>query len=453
MKPEATTKPTVTFLGAGYLGLTYAAVFAAAGIKTYAVEPNPRRLELIKQGRSFFYEDGLNELVAAGVKSGNLIPTSSYTESVGASDVIFSSVGTPDNPDGSPNLDYIFAAANEAIKHMRPDAVFVQKSTVPVGTGRKIKKLFREAGSKATYVSSPEFLAESTSVLDTLYYDRLVISNEDPRGTQAVLDLHEEVDKHRDRIAKTAGIKPIKRAGQRVIVSLESAELIKAAANSFLALKISFANSIAKLADAAGADIVEVMDGLGVDHRIGRNFLNAGRGYGGGCFPKDVSGLIYSATDHGVDLAIMTAAQNLNDSMPGYIVSKAQSVLGDLRGKKVAVLGLAFKAGTSDVRRSPGVALANILSKAGAKVSAYDPRANREAKADLRSDVVMAKSTEEALHGSDAVFVATDWKEFTQYSLKDLAKSMHGAVLVDCMNAFSKQAAHSAGLTYIGVGR
>jgi UDPglucose 6-dehydrogenase len=263
------------------------------------------------------------------------------------------------------------------------------------------------------------------------------------------------VQQARDKIAGIANLEaPDTLPAERYMTtSLESAELIKVTSNAFLALKISFANSIAKFADQTGANITEVVDAVGADARIGRAFLNAGRGYGGGCFPKDVSGLISSASQHGVDLPIMTAAAEVNESMPGYIVNKAQKALGKLQGKRVAVLGLAFKAGTSDARRSPGAKMANILAHAGANVSAYDPEANEEAEAELRKDVTLCDNLEKAVHGADAVFIATNWPEFVEYDLAKLAKHMHGKLLVDAMNAYNRDHVEQAGLTYLGVGR
>lgn len=448
-------KPTITILGTGYVGLTTAALFAAAGLKTYVVDPNESRLQAVREGRSFFYEEGLDPLVAHGVKSKLLIPTASYAESVPQSDIVISAVGTPDNPDGSSNLTYLFAAAEEATKYLKPTAVYVQKSTVPVGTGARIKKLFSEKGVKTAYVSNPEFLRESTALRDSLWFDRIVVGGSDEKSLDRVADVYKSVQEARDEIAGIAGLDaPDKLPAERYMAtSLESAELIKVTSNAFLAMKISFANSIAKFADQTGADINEVMDAVGADTRIGRPFLNASRGYGGGCFPKDVSGLISSASEHGVDLPIMTAAAEVNESMPGYIINKAKRSLGELSGKKIAVLGLAFKAGTSDARRSPGVKLANIMSHDGATVTAYDPEANGEAEEELRKGVKVCKSIGEAVKDVDAVFMATDWAEFLSYDLEKLAKEMKGKLFIDCMNALSIVRVQDAGLEYMGVGR
>jgi UDPglucose 6-dehydrogenase len=444
---------TITILGAGYVGLTTAALLAHSGYTVYALEPNLKRLATIKQGRSFFYEEGLDPIIKAAIDAGNLIPTDSYEESVPKSSIVFSCVGTPDKPDGSSNLSYVFSAAESSAKLLADNTMYVQKSTVPVGTGEKIEALFTAAGKKIHYVSNPEFLREGTALPDTLYFDRVVAGGQNQAAVQQILDVYRQLEAHREAITAIAHVPTRKHNGKYIATTLNSAELIKVTSNAFLALKISFANSIAKLADEVDADVIEVMDAVGADQRIGRAFLNAGRGYGGGCFPKDVSGLIASGLDHGVDLEIMTAAQNINASMPGYIVEKTQAAVGSLEGKKVAVLGLAFKAGTSDVRRSPGVLIANTLSQAGAHVRAYDPQAMEEASADLRKDIVLSDSIEAALQGSDIVLIATEWPEFLDYTPEEYASTMNGTVFVDAINYFDKKAAAKAGLVYVGVGR
>lgn len=446
---------TITILGAGYVGLTTAALFANAGFKVFALEPNAQRLSTIKNGKSFFYEEGLDSIIRSALASGNLIPTASYAGSVPSSDIIISAVGTPDKPDGSSNLSYVFAAAEETAKHIKSEAIFVQKSTVPVGTGRKVETILKANGKTNPYVSNPEFLREGTALYDTLYFDRVVAGGDDEAAVTKILDVYRHVEARRNAIAKQAGIPVGKSDGRYIATNLNSAELIKVTSNAFLALKISFANSIAILADKVGADIVEVMDAVGADARIGRAFLNAGRGYGGGCFPKDVSGLIMSGLENGVDLEIMQAAQAVNDSMPGYIIEKLQKALGvsNLDGKKVAVLGLAFKAGTSDVRRSPGVALANSLQQSGAQVITYDPKAAEEAARDLLRGVEQAQSMAQAIKSADAIVIATEWQEFLDYPLSQYKTMMDGGVFVDAINRFRPQQVKSCGLTYVGVGR
>jgi len=389
-----------------------------------------------------------------GIKNKTLLPTADYSEAVPNSSIVFSCVGTPDNPDGSSNLTYVFDAAGLAGALMAPGSIYVQKSTVPVGTGERIEKQFNKLGKEISYVSNPEFLREGTAISDSLWFDRVVVGGNDEVANETVIGLYKTLEKQRVKIAHIAGLHgPKDHKGQYFTSNRNSAELIKVTANAFLALKISFANSIAKLADHTEADVVEVMDAVGADKRIGRAFLNAGRGYGGGCFPKDVSGLISSASEHGVDLQIMTAASELNETMPGYIANKAQNALGGLKGKKVAVLGLAFKAGTSDARKSPGVKLANILAKNGASVSAYDPQANEEASEDLRKNIVLSSSFESALSSADAVFVATEWPELLRITPSEFKKYMAGSIFVDCINSYEKESFKKAGFSYIGVGR
>lgn len=443
---------TITVLGAGYVGLSTAALFAQAGFTVYLVEPNPSRLDAIKQGRSFFYEAGLDPIIKLGVDSGTLIPTDSYEQGVPQSDFVFSCVGTPDNPDGSSNLTYVHSAAQTAFELMKPAAVYIQKSTVPVGTG---KKLIAAYGiDEARYVSNPEFLREGTALQDTLWFDRVVVGGADHAALERVVDLYRALESHRDKIAAAAHIEKGSVAGSYITTDLNSAELIKVTSNAFLALKISFANSIAKLSDAVDADINGIMDAVGADRRIGRAFLNAGRGYGGGCFPKDVSGLISSGLEHGIDLEIMQAAQQVNESMPGYTIEKLKDTLGtDLAGKKIAVLGLAFKKGTSDVRKSPGVKIANLLDKFGADVTAYDPQANEEASEDLRKSVTLCDTTESAISDCEAVVIATEWDEFTQYSGDAFATHLaDSAIIVDAVNSYPSKNL-PATLRHIGVGR
>jgi len=450
MKIEA-----ITILGAGYVGLTTAALLAHSGYKIYLIEPNKKRLDVIKKGRSFFYEEGLDPIIKIAIDNGSLIPTDSYKNSIENSSVIFSCVGTPDNPDGSSNLSYVFGAAKETSKYIKPGSIYVQKSTVPVGTGKQIEEMLTQLDKMTSYVSNPEFLREGTALYDTLYFDRVVVGGNNKKSIDKIIDIYKNLEKNRETIAKLSDIKTGTTDGKYITTSLNSAELIKVTSNAFLALKISFANSIAKLADKVDADIVEVMDAVGADKRIGRAFLNAGRGYGGGCFPKDVSGLISSGIQNGVDLDIMNAAQALNESMPGYIVDKLQKAMnGSLEGKKVAVLGLAFKAGTSDVRKSPGVLLANILNKSGAIVTTYDPQANNEASDDLRKGINQCNSIEDAIKGVDALIIATEWSEFLEYSPTKYAKATkNNKIFVDSVNRFDISSIEKVGFSYIGVGR
>lgn len=448
--------PTITVLGAGYVGLTTAVLLANAGFTVYLLEPNEARRTTIQAGKSFFYEHGLDTLLQRALKKKALFVTDSYAEAVTASEIIFSCVGTPDNPDGSSNLQFVFSAVRAALAHAQPGTIYVQKSTVPVGTGVKICTLFaNECPEKnIRYVSNPEFLREGTAVSDTLFFDRVVAGSHDTDAAKQVLGIYRRLEENREAIAHVANIPLASSEGDYIATSLNSAELIKVTANAFLALKISFANSIALLADKADADIVEVMDAVGADRRIGKAFLQAGRGYGGGCFPKDVSGLIASALEYGVDLNIMEAAQEQNRIMPGYIVERVQHAVGaSLANKRVAVLGLAFKPGTSDVRKSPGVAIANTLHKAGANVKVYDPEAMDEALGDLYRDVQTAPSIEAAIKDTDALILATEWPAFIKFPAATYAQLLSGRIFFDAVNCYDQTEAQRHGLTYIGVGR
>jgi len=448
--------PTVTVLGTGYVGLTSAALFAAAGIKTYVVDPNQSRLDSVQSGKSFFYEAGLDPIISSVVRGGTLIPTASYETTVPESDIIISAVGTPDNPDGSSNLQYVFAAAAQAAGLMKPDAIFVQKSTVPVGTGKQVLRIFADKNITNAYVSNPEFLREGTALADSLWFDRIVVGGNNNQALEQVMALYKTVEAARDTIARIGSVSPPANRPQQtyMTVGLESAEMIKVVSNAFLALKISFANSIAPLADKAGADVSEVLHAVGADPRIGNAFLGSGRGYGGGCFPKDVSGLIAAGLAMGVDLEIMQAAQSVNESMPGYVVKKLQDALGgSLHGQHVAVLGLSFKAGTSDCRRSPAIHIANILISRGATVTAYDPKAAKEAAPMLRETVKLADTAEQALQDAQAVIVATEWPEFKTLPPETYARCMAGRIFIDAMNYCDRAAIAAAGLHYEGIGR
>lgn len=453
-KIESMQPKTITVLGAGYVGLTSATLFAHAGYTVYLIEPNPERLSIIKSGRSFFYEPGIDVLVGQAIEHGTLIPTDSYEVAIPNSSIVFSCVGTPDNPDGSSNLTYVFDAARQTLQYARNGLVYVQKSTVPVGTGRKIEVLFNESAVTIDYVSNPEFLREGSAVHDTLFFDRVVVGGDSQTASTGVIDVYRDLEKVRDHIAHLAGVPTGSRGDQYITTSLNSAELIKVTSNAFLALKLSFANSIAVLADKADADVVEVLEAVGADHRIGSAFLKAGRGYGGGCFPKDVSGLIASGLDYGVDLEIMQATKAQNDQMPGYIVDRLQDLLpGGLTGKSIAVLGLAFKANTSDARRSPGIAIANSLIEAGAKVKAYDPKAVDEAKHDLHSLVQIGASIDDTIDQVDAILITTEWKDFLDYPASEFRRKMKGTILYDTVNHYDRIDAAAAGLTYLGIGR
>ena len=441
-------KIKLSVIGSGYVGTTTAAILANCGYLVTAIDTDKNKVDKINNGLAPFFEEGLDELIKNAVNGKSLKATTSYKD-IKESDIVFSCVGTPDNPDGSSNLSYVFSCAEEALKHMNDSAIFVQKSTVPVGTGTKLIDLFNASKKSISYVSNPEFLREGTAIFDSLWFDRVVVGSDNKDVASKIINLYKDVENQQDKIGSIAGLineADNQEPSEYFTTSLSSAELIKVTSNAFLAMKISFANNIAKLADKSGANIIEVMEAVGSDKRIGRAFLNAGRGYGGGCFPKDVSGLIKSAESLGVDIPIMHAVEEINNSMPGYIVNKAKTVLNDYKNKNIAVLGLAFKAGTSDARRSPGVSIANLLSKYGAKVNVYDPQANQEAKEDLDEDIKITKNISDAVNNTEAVFITTDWPNFLSIDFnKHKIK-----VIVDCVNLLVELPEK---IIYLGIGR
>jgi UDPglucose 6-dehydrogenase len=443
----------IAVIGSGYVGTTTAAFLANAGHEVCALDVDENKVSKINSGKAPFYEAGLNELISSGISTDSLTATTNYETAITNADIVISCVGTPDLPDGSSNLEYVFSAAKQAAKFLKPGAIYAQKSTVPVGTGRKVIKLLPKT---VRYCSNPEFLREGSAVLDTLLFDRIVVGSDNKADAEKLCDLYKTIEKNAESISKISGgigaNELSNHKGSYITTTLESAELIKVTANAFLALKISFANSIAKLCDEADGDINDVMAAVGADKRIGRAFFNAGRGYGGGCFPKDVSGLIGSALEYGVELPIMHAATETNESMAGYIVTKAEKALGDLRGKRIALLGLAFKAGTSDTRKSPAIKTANFMAQAGALISAYDPEAGEEASEDLHKNIALKNSAKECLDAAEIICVATDWPEFTDIkTLKQLAPL--AKTVIDAMNCLNKEEAQKLGLNYIGVGR
>ncbi len=453
----------IAVVGIGYVGLSFAAVLANCGYKVYAFDIDQEKVDLLNKGRAFFSEKGLDELISSSVKKGNLIGTVDCEENLPKVDIIFSCVGTPDLPDGSSDLSFVFDVAKIVAQLAKESVIYVQKSTVPVGTGREVIKVVSEENPslKFSYVSNPEFLSEGSAVYDTFMTDRVVLGSDDMEAIDSVLGLYKSIQDcssivNLEDVSDFAHVYRAKQNGQEggfkeVKTSLESAELIKVTSNALLSLKISFANSIALLCDEVGADINEVMDGVGMDKRIGRSFLYAGRGYGGGCFPKDVSGLISVAEKHKVKLPIMEASVGVNEKMPEFIVQKVKRKLGDLEGQKVALLGLSFKPGTSDVRKSPAIKLAQLFIDEGCFVCAYDPKAMEEAKEVLGDKVVFVSSTEKATTDSDFVCIATEWPEFSEF---DFSKcKINKKLVVDCQNRLDKERLKKEGFEYIGVGR
>lgn len=428
---------TITFVGHGYVGLVSASVFADLGNKVWVIGHTPQKIDNLKKGIIPIYEPGLEEIVKKNVKAGRLVFTLDYASSVPDSDVVFIAVGTPSTKTGDADLSTVLQVAEKLGKNLKGYTVVATKSTVPAGTNRKVRKIIEEVkpeGSEFDYASVPEFLREGTAIADTLHPDRIVIGTESKTTQDILVELH----------------KPI--GAPLVLTDFDTAELIKYAANSFLALKISYANAIAKLSELAGANGLKVLEGIGMDQRIGEKFLSPGPGYGGSCFPKDVKALISIAKDYDYDFGLLTEAEQVNSQARRDVVRKVRKALGDIRGKTIGILGLAFKPNTDDMRDAPAIDIIELLQKDGAKIKAYDPEAIENSKKIL-TDVQYAKNAYDALKDADALVVVTEWNEFKELDLAKIKTSMKSPFIIDARNIYDADRAKSLGFNYIGVGK
>jgi UDPglucose 6-dehydrogenase len=430
---------TITFIGHGYVGLVTASIFADLGNTVWVVGRTKEKIEKLKKGIAPFYEPGLEEMVSRNVAAGRLIFTLNYQEAIEPSSIIFICVGTPPKPSGEADLSSVFASAESIGKVMSGYKVVVTKSTVPPGTNKKVGEILdksKQSGASYAIASCPEFLREGTAISDTLHPDRIVIGTTSKRAEQLLIELHKPID------------------GKLVLSNVETAELIKYASNSFLATKISFANAIAILSEKVGADVARVLDGVGLDSRIGKKFLYPGVGYGGSCFPKDVKALIALSKVAGYDFALLRDVDAINKDMQKLFLKKiAKHFKNNYKGKTIAVLGLSFKPNTDDMREAPSVGIITSLLESGAIVRAYDPVATENAKTVLPKGVVYAQSAYEASKGADAVVIITEWNEFQQLDLVKLAKEMSGRVLFDGRNIYEPEYVRGLGFEYYGVGR
>ena len=457
----------ISIIGAGYVGLTTSAVLAATGHKVYCIDVDSKKIETIKSGKSFFFEPGLDYFVKKGIDSGNLIPTLSYEESIPESEMIMICVGTPTNKDLEVDISYVIQATELVGKYMKDETIIIQKSTVPVGTGRKMEKILKTFKKEFYLVSCPEFLSEGTAVLDTLEVNRYVIGGDNIGAKNKVAKLFKTVDDY----AKTIDFNQFSEyanlyrnedyqsrktpfAKKVLSISLESAELIKVTANAFLATKISFANSIARLCDVTGANIDEVMDGIGRDDRIGRSFLYAGLGWGGGCFPKDTAGLVSFSKKNDFDFPLLAGAIKTNFEQIDYVLEIIKDNLkGNFSQKVVAVLGLSFKPGTSDIRMSPALSLIKKMSNLKIKIKTFDPKAMDEVKEELNlKDVYYGKDVYDALEGADIIVLVTQWPEFKSIDFSKIRQVKKTQVLIDGRNLFNRKKIESLGFKYIGIG-
>ena len=432
----------VAMIGAGYVGLVSGACFAELGHTVTCVDKDAAKVEALRNGRMPIYEPGLEELVAGNVGKRRLSFTTRLADAVAdAAAVFFIAVGTPSRPaDGLADLTYVYQAAREIAQELRGYAVIVTKSTVPVGTGDEIQRIMADIrpGADLSVVSNPEFLREGDAIQDFMAPDRVVIGTDDARARDIMNELY----------------RPLADKGTPILhTARRGAELIKYAANAFLATKITFINEIADLCEQANADVEEVAHGIGLDHRIGPRFLSAGPGYGGSCFPKDLLALLKVGLDFGVPIRSIETIISINDQRKRAMARKVIATCGgSIRGKRIAVLGLTFKAETDDMRESPAVSIITALQDAGAKVRAYDPQGMVHAHSILNG-VEYAPDAYTCAEGAEALVVMTEWSEFRKMDLARVKALLQRPVVVDLRNIFQPEAMAEHGFTYVSVGR
>ncbi|WP_027481695.1 UDP-glucose dehydrogenase family protein [Deinococcus pimensis] len=444
----------VTIVGTGYVGLGTAVMLAALGHRVTGLDVDPAKIAMLERRELPIYEPGLDLLMADA--AGNLRWTTDYASAIPDADIIFICVGTPPLADGRPNLAYVESAARSIAQHLNgKPQVIVNKSTVPIGTGDWVARIIEEHANRAHenryfVVSNPEFLREGTALHDSLYPDRIVLGGH-PFALGRMRELYAPL------ILQTFPAphyvpRPVEYTVPAVVeTTLTSAEMIKYAANAFLALKISFANEIAGLCERVGADIEQVASGIGHDKRIGHRFLAAGAGWGGSCFGKDTSALVSTGADYGYDMPILRAAVNVNQRQRGVVLEKLQKHLRLLKGKRVAVLGMAFKPDTDDLRDAPAHDFIARLNQLGATVVAHDPIAIERARREWSHlSYAEASSAEAALHGADAVIVATEWKQYRDLDWNRAVRAMRSPVLIDARNVIREVLAAPAIVEQIG---
>ena len=428
-------------LGAGYVGLVSGACFAEFGVDVCIVDTDPAKIEALREGRIPIYEPGLDRLVEENARDGRLTFTTELAEAMRGADAVFLAVGTPTRRgDGHADLTYVFAAAEQVAKAAEGPLVLVTKSTVPVGTGRKIEEIVKRARPDLTIevASNPEFLREGSAIGDFMRPDRVVIGVESERAAAVLKRLYRPLYLIETPVVQT---------------SLETAELIKYAANAFLAVKITFINQMADLCEKAGANVHDVARGMGLDGRIGRKFLHAGPGYGGSCFPKDTLALARTAQELGAPVTIVEQTITANDTRKEQMAERVIAALGgSVAGKTVAILGLTFKPETDDMRDAPSLVIVPALIAAGATVRAYDPQPGH-ARQVLPEALHFAGSALDAVQGADAVMLITEWNEFRALSPEKLLAAMQGDVVVDLRNVWDPAQMREAGFSYSSIGR
>lgn len=427
----------ICVIGTGYVGLVTGVIFADLGNEVICVDKLESKVEQLQRGEMPIYEPGLEELVQRNAEEGRLTFTTDLDGAVRKSEIIYICVGTPPREDGSTDMSQVEGAARGIAAAMDRYKVIVNKSTVPVGTGSFVREVIetnRRRNVDFDVVSNPEFLREGSAIQDALNPDRIVIGAPNQIVALKVLELYAPLER------------------PMIITDVASAELIKYASNAFLAVKISFANSIANICEAVNADVIQVMKGVGQDRRIGPAFLNAGLGYGGSCFPKDSSSLLHTAKSVGYDFPILAATIETNDEQPKRFIKKIETELGGFKGKKIALLGLAFKANTDDMRDAKSLDVIAAVLAGDGQIVAFDPIAMENCKK-IFPQITYAKSSFEAASGADAVVVVTEWNEFKQINLEKLKAAMKGDHVFDGRNLYDPEKMRRAGFVYHGIGR
>lgn len=459
----------VTIVGAGFVGLTFGAILSNTGVKVTCLDVNAEKIDNLKSGRAGFYEIGLDQYIQQGIESGKLTFTTDYFTALKDSSMAVLTVGTPEKPDGSVNLSYIESAATGIMSKVDDGFILVTKSTVPVGTGRWLIELSKKHNKKIHVLSYPEFLAEGSAVLDTLNMDRVVVGGDSKEAKQTLLKLVEGIDKlakktDLQQFVKYAGIykKQVKKFFEvpfkdRVVdTSLESAEMVKVAANAFLATKISFANLIGQICAEVGADVVAVTEAMGRDPRIGKDYLYPGLGWGGSCFPKDVNGLYDFANRIGVDASILKSTVSINSRQVDRtfeLINQLSSRIAEKSKQiKVAILGLSFKPGTSDIRYSQSLKLIEMLEQnPQLKIVGYDPQANAEVRRHFNGrklNFSCVDSFEDAAKDSSIMVLATEWEEFVKADYKKIKNSLNHPILIDTRYKLDKETLQNIGYEY-----
>jgi UDPglucose 6-dehydrogenase len=457
----------VCVIGTGYVGLVTGVCLAHIGHHVICVDNNEEKVKLMKSGQSPIYEPGLSELMKSSYESGNLEFTSDLAAGVTHGEILFIAVGTPPLPTGESDTRYVEAVARGIGAHLDSGyKVIVNKSTVPIGSGdwvrmivldgiaERQKSLVPAGGGSATgeitanfdVVSNPEFLREGSAVYDTFNPDRIVLGSNGSKAIDMMEQLYKPlVDR---KFADDPSLPPV----PIVVTDLSSAEMIKYAANAFLATKISFINEVANICDRVGADVTQVARGIGLDSRIGNKFLQAGIGWGGSCFPKDVSALIHTADDYGYDAELMKSAVSVNQRQRVIAIEKLQHELKILKGKTVGLLGLTFKPDTDDMRDAPALLIIEQLNRLGAKVKAYDPIVSQSGLSHGLSGVIIESNPEMLADGCDALVLVTDWQEFLKLDFAKMSKGMTNPVIIDGRNFLDRATVEKAGIRYVGIG-